>query len=236
MSGKLLRESRERANMTQVRAATKLRISQPYLSLLERGDRPVSAKLARKAAKLFQSPTMLPLPMKLKDTAQPRVPVVSAQEFAEELAGLGYPGFSYLRSHLKRNPAEVLLRGLAQHDLEPRLTEALPWLVLRYTNLDWDWLVKSVKDLNLQNRLGFVTTLALRVAQSQNTADSKVGVLEKEKQLLEEARLAKEDTMGHEAMPKSEREWLKQYRSDDARHWNLLTDLAPEHFKYARAF
>jgi hypothetical protein len=180
---------------------------------------------------------MLPLTMKFKmKTAQPHVPDVPAQELAEELAGLGYPGFSYLRGHRKRNPAEVLLRGLAQHDMEPRLTEALPWVVLRYTDLDWDWLVRAVKDLNLQNRLGFVTTLALRVAQSRNSANSKVEVLEKEKQLLEEARLAKEDTLAHEAMPNSEREWIKQYRSDDARHWNLLTDLSPEHLKYANAF
>lgn len=233
MSDEALRQSRERAKLTQVRAASKLGVSQPYLSLLEQGERTLPVNLARKAARLYHAPTVLPLTMK---PAQPEVPAVPAQTMAEELAGLGYPGFSYLRPRRKRNPAEVLLRALAQRELEPRLMEALPWVVLHYTDLNWDWLVRSVKDLNLQNRLGFVTTLALRLAQSHENGDSKVELLEKEKRLLEEARLAKEDTMGHESMSKSEREWLSEHRSEDARHWNLLTDLSPEHLKYARAF
>lgn len=233
MSNAALRQSRERAKLTQVCAASKLGVSQPYLSLLEKGERTLPVNLARKAARLYQAPAVLPLTMK---PAQPEAPVVPAQTMAEELAGLGYPGFSYLHPRRKRNPAEVLLRGLAQRELEPRLIEALPWVVLHYPDLNWDWLVRSVKDLNLQNRLGFVTTLALRVAQSLNTVHSKVDVLEKVTLLLEEARLAKEDTMGHESMSRSERAWLTQHRSEDARHWNLLTDLSPQHLKYVKAF
>src|SRR5204862_2965596 len=44
---------------------------------------------------------------------------------------LGYPGFTHLRPRrwALKNPAEVLLAALAQDDLEPRLVEALPWLL-----------------------------------------------------------------------------------------------------------
>src|SRR5438552_17211323 len=99
----------------------------------------------------------------LAPTAVPRSPRkldrrANAATLARDLAGLGYPGLAYLRSRNRRpkNPGEVLLTALAQHDLEPRLVEALPWLVLRYWTLDWTWVVREAKMYDLQNRLGFV--------------------------------------------------------------------------------
>jgi transcriptional regulator with XRE-family HTH domain len=227
-----LRQGREAAELTQMEAAGKLGVSQPYLSLLEKGDRKVSAKLARKAVTLYRlSPVVLRFTIKAT-TAKP--PAVPAQTMAEELSALGYPGFSHVRSRRKRNPAEVLLSALAQGDLESRLSEALPWVVLQYTDLDWNWLVSAAKQHDLQNRLGFVTTFAVRVAERKGDS-SKVAVLKRYENLLEHARLAKEDTFCHESLSKAEREWLEQERSEDARHWNVLTDLRPEHVKYAAA-
>jgi|ERR1700693_2411875 len=225
-----LRQGREAAQLTQMEAAGKLGVSQPYLSLLEKGDRKVSAKLARKLVTLYHlSPVVLRFTVKAT-TAKP--PAVPAQTMAEELSALGYPGFSHLRSRRKRNPAEVLFSALAQEDLESRLSEALPWVVLQYTDLDWNWLVSAAKQHDLQNRLGFVTTFAVRVAERQGDS-SKAAVLKRYENLLEHARLAKEDTFCHESLSKAEREWLEQERSEDARHWNVLTDLRPEHVKYA---
>jgi hypothetical protein len=72
-------------------AAGKLGVSQPYLSLLEKGDRKVSAKLARKAVTLYRlSPVVLRFTLKAT-TAKPRP--VPAQTMAEELSALGIPGF-----------------------------------------------------------------------------------------------------------------------------------------------
>ncbi len=155
------------------------------------------------------------------------------ETLAAELAALGYPGFSYLHSRRKRNPAEVLFFALAQKDLEPRLTEALFWVVLRYPDLDWDWLLTVVKQHDLQNRLGFVTTFAVRVVESGQMDASKVSVLKKYENLLDQARLVKEDTLCHESLSDVEKEWLRQSRPEDARHWSLLTDFKPEHFRYA---
>jgi hypothetical protein len=53
---------------------------------------------------------------------------------ATELASLGYPGFAYLKSRGKKNPAEVLLSALSSNHLEARLVEALPWILLKYPN------------------------------------------------------------------------------------------------------
>jgi transcriptional regulator with XRE-family HTH domain len=227
-----LRQGREAARLTQMEAAGKLGVSQPYLSLLEKGDRKVSAKLARKAVTLYRlSPVVLRFTIKVTAAKPPAVP---AQTMAEELSALGYPGFSHVRSRRKRNPAEVLFSALAQEDLESRLSEALPWVVLQYTDLDWNWLVSAAKQHDLQNRLGFVTTFAVRVAERQGDL-SKAAVLKRYESLLEHARLAKEDTFCHESLSKAEREWLAQERSEDARHWNVLTDLRPEQVKYAAA-
>jgi hypothetical protein len=226
-----LQKGRRRSKLTQAAAAWKLGVSQPYLSLLEKGHRDVPSKLVRKAVTLYRlSPTVLPLTW---DAMSRQVPVVPAQTMAEDLGTLGYPGFSYLRSRRKRNPAEVLFFALAQRDLEPRLTEALPWVVLRYTELNWQWLFTSAKQHDLQNRLGFVTTFALRVMVSRQAHSSEVELLTKCKDELEQMRLAKEDTLCHESLSNAEREWLRQRRPDDARHWNLLTDLAPDQFRYA---
>jgi len=82
-------------------------------------------------------------------------PATTNRRLAAELAALGYPEFSHLPER-RRNPAEVLLEALAQNDLA-RLAEALPWVVLNYPDLNWNWLVPRVKANDLQNRLGFVT-------------------------------------------------------------------------------
>jgi DNA-binding XRE family transcriptional regulator len=227
-----LKEGRRHSRLTQVTAASKLGVSQAYLSLLEKGRREVSAKLARKAARLYDlPPTVLPLTV---DPMSPKLPVVQAQTMAEDLGTLGYPGFSYLHSNRKRNPAEVLFCGLAQRNLETRLTEALPWLVLHYARMDWEWLFTSAKQHELQNRLGFVATFALSVMVGSGQAQKgHVELLTNCKNQLEQMRLAKEDTLCHESLSNAEKEWLRQGRPEEARYWNLLTDLSPNQYRYA---
>lgn len=86
---------------------------------------------------------------------------------------MGYPGFGYLRRRQPgRNPAEVLLTALAQDDLEARLFEALPWLLLKYWDMDRVWLARQSRVHDLQNRLGFVVTLAREAGQRATPADS----------------------------------------------------------------
>ncbi len=125
------------------------------------------------------------------------------------------------------NPAEVLLRSLAEPNLDSRVAEALPWVVFRYPDVDWEWLVRNAKLLDLQNRLGFAVTLVRELTESRRRDDD-AARLRVVQQRLERSRLAAEDTFCHESLSQTERRWLRQRRPRQAQRWNLLTDLRPE--------
>jgi len=222
-----LKTGRAKAGLTQIEAAERLGVSQPYLSQLEKGERPVTQELARLAATVYRlPPTALPIPK-----AAP-VGVVEPGLLARQLAGLGYPGFAHLRPR-KANPAAVALAALLQKDLETRLAEALPWVLLTYSDLDWSWLIGQVKLRDAQNRLGFLVTMAKNLATNRSEFQAAVERLSVVEHQLERARLAREDTLCRESMSAAERRWLATNRSPLARHWNLLTGLAPDQLSYA---
>jgi hypothetical protein len=149
---------------------------------------------------------------------------------AKQLAGLGYPGFAHFRGP-RTNPAVLLSQALVQRDLEVRLTEALPWVLCQYPDLEWTWLADQVKLKDVQNRLGFLVGVAKEVAKStQYAALEPLSVAEV---TLERSRLAREDTLCRDSMPEAERRWLKANRSPLAEHWNLLTGMKAEQLAYA---
>lgn len=224
MPSNWLREARERKGWTQARAAARLGVSQTYLSLLENDRRAVSKRLAKMLQRDFTVPAT-ELPVESPNKA------VDAQTLANALGALGYPGFTHFKRGPRVNPAQLLFAALRMPDLEPRLTEALPWVVWQYLELDWTWLVAQVKPHDLQNRLGFVVALARQVAErkGQTVAATTLAAVE---QQLEPSRLAREDTLCRESMTQAERRWLRQRRPEQAQHWNLLTGLVPEHLSY----
>lgn len=225
MTGMELRTARESRGWTQKGAAARLGVSQPYLSLLERSQRRLSTRLMERAAKVFDlPPTTLPLHQPSKELAPDRL--------AKELGALGYPGFAYLSTKVRRNPAELLVTALGQKTLEARLLEALPWVLLNYTDLDWKWLLDQARLNNLQNRLGFLVGLALRMLEQREETNHRYLNLKWLEQELERSRLVSEDAFDEQLSPR-EREWLREHRSEPARHWNLLTSLSPEYLPYA---
>jgi hypothetical protein len=153
---------------------------------------------------------------------------------AEGLSRLGYPGFAYRRKPgAKKNPAELLLRALSLDDLDPRLVEALPWLLLRFEDLDYETLAVWAKMRDLQNRLGFTVSLARMVAEHNPSYRSRLDQLRRFEELLEPSRLAREGTYGRKETSTRMRKWLRTNRLPVAGHWNLLTDLKVEHLPYA---
>jgi hypothetical protein len=138
-----------------------------------------------------------------------------------------------MRHRRKRNPATVLVSALLSNNLETRIVEALPWLVLQYPDLDWEWVLTEVKLRDLQNRLGFVVGLALGLAAAREDAGKTVVLLSRIAARLEHARLAREDTLCRKNLSAAEREWLRKTRPPAAAHWNLLSDLRPEALPYA---
>jgi transcriptional regulator with XRE-family HTH domain len=223
-----LRLKRQQNGWSEQEAAERLGVSQSYLSMLENGKRPLTRRVARRAMKAFGLPaTVLPPPRVQSHW--------DSQRLAKELAALDYPGFSHMRTHgPKENPAVVLLATLSNDEVEARLVEALPWLLLRYWNLDQEWLLDETKRRDLQNRLGFVVALARRMSERSTPPNAaRTQLLVELETKLDKSRLVKEDTLGKPPQTSTEREWVMQNRTPEAKHWNVLTDWRPEHFQYA---
>ena len=195
---------RKRNRLTQVDAASLLGVSQPYLSLLEKGVRSLTAVLRNR--------------MK---TAGGHVEQVTSDDlFRAQLSTLGYAGFAHAaKSRSRPRPGAVLMSVLAKPDADARVVEAMPWLVAAFkSQFDFGSMVRQAKLQNLQNRLGFV----LQVAEV-DTPGGRMAVRE-----LERARLMQEDTLCWDSMPGATREWMRANRSPLAQHWNVLTRLRAE--------
>ena len=225
MNGQTLRQARTDVGMSQVEAAAQLGVSQTLLSLMEKGERSVTPAVAQRAVThLHATPELLPVSTKTRH---------SDDQLAADLGALGYPGYGYLRSQ-PRNPAEVFFDALDRPDLDARLVEALPWLPLRYSNMDWNWLTTQAKVHNRQNRLGFVVALSAKVAKKHTKRDV-VKRLSQVVKTLEEGRLAKTDTLCQESWPPSQRKFAHKQRSVLAAHWKLDTRLTEENLAYFAA-
>jgi hypothetical protein len=212
--------------LTQQRAAERLGVSQAYLAMMETCRRRVTDRIGLKMVDLYRLPaTALPL-----DPGDPST--WNSASIAKAVANLGYSGFQHLRGGRSLNPAVVLLAAISCSELEVRVMESLPWLVVAYHDLDWEWLTREAKLRDAQNRLGFVVRLGQQVAEKGNVAAARLK-LRQALEVLDRARLAREDTLCQQSLSEAERRWLRKKRPADARHWNLLTDLNAEVLPYA---
>lgn len=195
---------RKQNALTQVEAAELLGVSQPYLSLLEKGERPLTA----------------PLRSRLRTLRRGKNPELNDEAFRARLSALGYPGFAHLpKSRGRISPDALLIAVLERPDADSRVVEALPWLVRSHApQMNFPRLVRHAKLHNLQNRLGFVLDLA-----SVSTPDARTSIRD-----LEQARLLAEDTLCWDSMPAPAREWMRAQRSPRAAHWNILTRIDSE--------
>lgn len=198
-----LQHWRKENGLTQVDAANLLGVSQAYLSLLEKGARPLTAEIRGRVNAVRYADG-----------------VDSADRYRAQLSALGYPRFSHVKpSRPRSSPDSLLLSILSGTNVDARVVEALPWLVRRYVDqLNLVWLVRQAKLRNLQNRLGFVLQAA-----SVDRPEFSAAVRE-----LERARLLEEATLCWDSMPAATRGWLRTHRSPLAQHWNILTKLQTE--------
>jgi len=218
VTGLQLQRARTARRWTQARLATRLGVSQGYVCLLERGARPVPAPLAEAVARaLDMSPSTLP--------AAANADAFDAAGAVRALAALGDDRFAERpRRRERRNPAEVVLRCLRAPDLDARVVEGLVRVLVAHVDLDWAWLVQHAKVDDLQNRLGFLVSLAAAVAQREGLAQAGTQ-LASARTVLERSRLAVEGAF-RTSLTDAERRWLRQHRPPEAAHWNLLTNLS----------
>lgn len=230
MTGHQLSQYRKKKKRTQLQTARALGVSQAYLSLLEAGKRPVTARLQRKAVTFFElPPTEVPAQLTFGE-----LPVITDDQLASDLADLGYPGFAHLKRKRPRrkNPADVLFNTLNALQRDARIMEALPWLVLAYPDMEWPELIKAAKVRDLQNRLGFVVSVARELADSRGYTERSKKLGEQER-ALEHSRLVREDTFCNARMTNAERKWLTTNRPRTAKRWRILTSLSPKFVRYA---
>ena len=209
-------------------------MTQAYVSQLECGTRRVSKKLAAKLAALptlaHLAPTVFPEDLAPLDGVD--------LDLAGDLAALGYPGFTAVDGRAPANPASVIVSILRQRHVAPGVMAAIPWVLLRFPDINTAWLIDRARLNNLQNRLGFLTELACEVARPRATAgrfdEAHLAKLEALRDALESSRLAKEDTLARELTP-SERQFFEEHRTAAARHWNLLTGLTKDTLPHAGA-
>ena len=83
--------------------------------------------------------------------------------------------------------------------------------------------VSHAKVDDLQNRLGFLVSLATTVAQLEGLPEAGER-LASARAVLDRSRLAVEGAF-RTALTDAERRWLRQHRPPEAAHWNLLTNL-----------
>ena len=233
MNGEQLLKERLSRNWEQIETAARLKVSQPYLSLIEAGKRPVTEKLACRAVRVFNlSPTALPV--KLPSPAPPaasRSRPKNGEILASQLAALGYPKFSHLKKTRKINPAAILISALKEDDLDSRLVEALPWLIFNFSDIDWTQVVNSAKLDDAQNRLGFLLSLARAIAQRAQD-ENKTGLFRHLLSNLEKSRLLRDDSFQRNSMTESEKAWLRKNRPRRARDWRVLSNLSENHLIY----
>lgn len=152
---------------------------------------------------------------------------MNKRDYAAELGALGYPKFSYIEKKGAPDAATFLSDTLSESDLDPRVAEGLPWVVLTNPKMDWEWLRNRVSQHRRQNGLGFVVELAVELANRQGDADT-ASILGHQLEIMELMLVAEESTFCHDSMTASEREWLRHHRSLTAAHWNILSDMKSE--------
>jgi transcriptional regulator with XRE-family HTH domain len=226
-----LRTARKQKGLTQEKAASYLGVTQAYLSMLENKHRAVPEHQLLRVAEVYGLPSS-ELPLRGPQNWRQ----LDNREVASELAALGYAGFSYMHgSRPKWNPAELLLAALTKDELESRVAEGLPWLVYAFNNdMNWDWLVREAKANDVTNRLGFAVTLARKVAERREDPAASEALRGIELRLFPSV-LLREDTFCHEQITSAERRWLKDNRTAEAQHWNVLSDLSSERLSHATA-
>jgi len=216
---------RKQRGWNQQEVARLLGVSQTLVSLWERGVRKVPAGRLPQLRQLGVELNPPELPMRGNMNSE-------GVDYGKELSNLGYPGFAHFRSgEPDWNPAQLLVNALSEQNLDRRVAEALPWLVLHYPEMNWDWVHREAKLRNLQNRLGFTLALARKLALAKQELEV-AAQLGKQEEFLRESLLAKEDTYCNEGMTQAERRWLHTARSPEASVWHVLSDLEPAHLSH----
>jgi hypothetical protein len=109
----------------------------------------------------------------------------------------------------------------------------MPWVLSRYPDLNWEWLVDQAKLKNAQNRVGFLVSLARQLTELDKLDPNGAERLREAESRLESAKLVAESTLGQGSVSDRERAWMRENRPELARRWNVLSTLTAEQVRLA---
>ena len=172
------------------------------------------------------------------------VPTFDENDLEKALAVLGYPGFAHVGKFVELggerertfNLAALIRWAVTQDVLDVRLTEGLPWLIAVYAvKIDWEKLIHEAQRNGVQNRLGYLVYLALKLVESkQSLSRSEIRLLlKKSLSRLKEIRQFQEKTLMEEWSGPALRAWVKANRPREASEWHLLTTLTANDLQHA---
>ena len=229
--GSLLREKREHFLLSQVELARKVQWPQSRVSRLEQGRRSVTLPELMDLAGAFGC-SVSEMFGKMgggagsKMTEPTRFSAGFAAAFEDEetaLAQLERLGVRFLgggrrATFVDLSPEETVLAAL-RHSGDPRVFEALPSVVLgRARTLDWAMLASGAYALRLQNRLGMVVSVALRL-----TDDAEIGAtLQAAHDALAQAKLDREEVVGPRPKTEAGLSALRTSTPDWLRFWHAM--------------
>jgi len=100
-------------------------------------------------------------------------------------------------------------------DFEVRVLKALPWLAVHYHNLGWSsWYAKPRCEMSKPARIRRHAGAAVEEKRGDLVA---AGLFYQVEEILERARLVREDTLCQESLSNAKRGWLRQTRATEAR-------------------
>ena len=160
------------------------------------------------------------------------------------LAVLGYPGFAYLTAYLQFetgskdafDPGELIRWAITQNVINTRVTEALPWLIAAYaTQINWEKLIGSAQQQKVQNRLGYLASLALQLVESKQTLSRPEARLLLQESLLrlQGIQQPQEQTLMNEEIGPVMRNWVIGNRPPEAAKWHILTTITTDDLQHA---
>lgn len=177
--------------------------------------------------------------------AKGELPPALDEDYPEKaLAVLGYPGFAYLTRYIKfetqrertPNPTELIQWAIAENVLNTRIMEALPWLLAAYVSrIDWKSLIDNAQKQGVQNWLGYLVCLALKLVESKPSLSHPEAqrLLKKSSLQFQEIRHTREQTLMNEEIGPVMRTWVQANRPQEAAEWHILTTIAMDDLQHA---
>jgi len=246
--GRLVRDKRESLHLSQAALSKRVKWPQAKVSRVEQGKRSVTLTELLDLGRAFGCSGYELFGQLEAGTVEKREPVLerpalspgfcAAFEDADALAAqLARYGVRFLgsgsRPALVALPVDETVLAALRFMNDPRVFEALPALLLkRAAEVDWTKLASSAYALGLQNRLGMVLAVTLRLKGSARDVDPEVWTTVRNlHDGLAQKKLDREEVVGTRPKTATALNFLRDRTPEWLRFWHGLASADLDSFK-----